>query len=293
MPNQDSANTPSPDSQEQSVSQAPVTPIAPQQNEMREESNSNSHKKESDATKLQRDIKIGEICLIVINFFLLVTTIVIAVIYSGQLTEMRKSTKAAQDAANAAESAADIAHESLISTQRAYVTFKEVKVEQTTRTQPSVLEQVGYNVALIWENSGTTPAPLAKQHFRISRLKGEPMGETFFKVNEKKQPTTTYIGPKATVQTGSVFARADVLPKLITPITIGTPTYIWGWIVYRDIFSFTKPHVTEVCSVLSEVRITPISPKINDYGFFFNRCEHHNCTDDNCEDYNQVIAESG
>src|ERR1700722_8075781 len=102
MPNEDSGNTPPNDPQSQSFPQSPVIPTTPQQNEMRKQAANDPHNKENETARLQRDIKIGEICLIAINFLLLVTTIIIAIIYSGQLKEMRKATKATQLAADAA-----------------------------------------------------------------------------------------------------------------------------------------------------------------------------------------------
>jgi hypothetical protein len=113
MPNENDSNTLSADSNRQSLPQPPVTPAAPQQDEMTEESSGNAEKEENPTTKLERDIRTGEIALIIINGLLLVTTIVIAIIYNGQLKEMRKATRASEKAATAAASAADTADKTL------------------------------------------------------------------------------------------------------------------------------------------------------------------------------------
>ena len=75
---------------------------------MRQEADDGTENEESPTAKLERDIKTGEIALIVINGLLLVTTIVIAVIYSGQLKQMRKATEASRKAADAAVQAMHI-----------------------------------------------------------------------------------------------------------------------------------------------------------------------------------------
>ena len=68
---------------------------------------------------LERDIKMGEICLIIINGLLLVTTIVIACIYYGQLQQMTKATKATEDAATAAKESADLTRQQIVTSQAA------------------------------------------------------------------------------------------------------------------------------------------------------------------------------
>src|ERR1700732_278032 len=68
---------------------------------------------ESATEKLERDIKTGEVWLIVINALLLITNIVIASIYYGQLGQMRKATEATQIAANAAKESAAAAKSSV------------------------------------------------------------------------------------------------------------------------------------------------------------------------------------
>lgn len=70
---------------------------------MREDSKCGTNEKENATVKLERDIKKGEIWLIGINGALLITTIVIACIYNGQLNQMRTATEAATKSANAAD----------------------------------------------------------------------------------------------------------------------------------------------------------------------------------------------
>ena len=69
------------------------------------EADQRSNQQESEPQHLLSTVKNGEFVLIVINGFLLLVTIIIAVIYSGQLDQMRVATQQATRAAVAAEDA--------------------------------------------------------------------------------------------------------------------------------------------------------------------------------------------
>jgi hypothetical protein len=103
MPDQSSGNTPSRESDSESLPESAIPPSAPEQYQMSNTAKQTSGSQLNETVKLERDIKKGEIALIVINALLLITTIVIARIYSGQLDEMRKATDAATKSANAAD----------------------------------------------------------------------------------------------------------------------------------------------------------------------------------------------
>jgi hypothetical protein len=62
--------------------------------------------------------------------------------------------------------------------------------------------------------------------------------------------------------------------------------YFFGWLVYRDIFQGTPTHVMEFCRVKERsVREgNPPQPHL-DWEF----CERHNCADEQCADYKEII----
>ena len=103
MPDQSSSNTPSRQPNDDSLSETVMPPFTPEQREMSNTTKQAPSNQLNATVKLERDIKKGEIALIVINALLLITTIVIARIYSGQLDEMRKATDAATKNADAAD----------------------------------------------------------------------------------------------------------------------------------------------------------------------------------------------
>lgn len=160
MPDQSSSAKPSGDSADHAFIETVTPPPTPEQNQMGEQPKPCPSKTLDPALSLERDIKKGEIALIIINALLLVTTIIIAKIYYGQLEEMRKATAASRDAANAAADAVREGEKSLQANidqfhldQRAWVgitdarsSFKEIG--DKLRVEPTIEIR----------NTGKTPA---------------------------------------------------------------------------------------------------------------------------------------
>jgi hypothetical protein len=123
MPNEYNSDAPSSDAKSQALSQSPVTPTAPEEGHIGAETKNASSDKENETVKeLEKDIKAGEGWLIRISAAAVILNAVIALIYYGQLKEMRKATRASVKASDAAASAADTAKESVHLSERAYVT---------------------------------------------------------------------------------------------------------------------------------------------------------------------------
>lgn len=138
MPDQNGGQDPAANSDTESQSQPPVSPPTPQQYKMGQPGEQSSRNTVDPSAKLERDIKIGEICLIAINLLLLITTIVIAKIYYGQLEEMRKATVAAQISAEASKKASDTAAATLMEIQKGSGDTHELAVQaknQADRTK--------------------------------------------------------------------------------------------------------------------------------------------------------------
>jgi Flp pilus assembly protein TadG len=99
MPNQNDSDTPSPNAEEQPLPQAPATPTAPQERKMSKKANGNSDDEDNVSKELAKEFRWVEFAQIASNLILAVVGIIALCIYNGQLKQMRKSTKAAQDAA--------------------------------------------------------------------------------------------------------------------------------------------------------------------------------------------------
>src|SRR5260370_9865805 len=78
-------------------------------------------------------------------------------IYNGQLTEMRKSTKAAQDAADAATTAANTAHDALVTSNRPWIGVEGVPVIQARLHATHNRNALEYGETITPTNSEPSP----------------------------------------------------------------------------------------------------------------------------------------
>jgi hypothetical protein len=121
MPNENDSNNPAADPQDQPLPQSPVAPAAPRQGEVGVNPNRRStDKQEGTVQKLEEDIRTGERWLVRIGAAGVIMNVIIALIYYGQLKEMRKATSASERAAIAAGSAANIADQTLKDQQQSF-----------------------------------------------------------------------------------------------------------------------------------------------------------------------------
>jgi hypothetical protein len=82
---------------------------------------------ENVSNELAREFRWVEFAQIISNAGLLIVGIVAVCIYTGQLTEMRRTTKAAQDSADAAKQAATVAQDQLELAERPWIKITDVK----------------------------------------------------------------------------------------------------------------------------------------------------------------------
>ena len=111
MPDEDSRNYPTSDAQVQPSAPTPALEATPQQNKVGSNPDSRSDSKKDKTVNLEEDIKRGERWLIGISATGVIINVIIALIYYGQLGQMRKATVAAT-------SAAKTAHDTLIEIQK-------------------------------------------------------------------------------------------------------------------------------------------------------------------------------
>ena len=207
----------------------------------------------------------------IVNWWLLVTTIMIAIIYGLQLRAMLESNKISRD--------------SLVSVQRAFMAFKQVNVDR--------FKQLGgvmtWQINATWENVGSTAATGLIQHTDAAQDIAAPEGDVFNGGSNQCQ-IVTYAGPKMPLSTSPVIKPDSFIPMLSNPKDVATWTghhYVWGWVSYRDIFPGTKRHVSEFCKELIRVR-TPPTPDSDTAVARFSDCPRHNCADEDCDDYKAI-----
>ena len=134
--------------------------------------------------------------------------------------------------------------------------------------------------------------------FRFGNLKEEPTEEQFASeegVNPTAMPPSV-IAPKQQPEVGPLIARETDLfgDALIHPtverlrqVIEGEHLFVWGWLAYRDVFPKTRVHLTEFCENLARITV-PDTPGVQPV-FDFKGCRKHNCVDEHCDDYQQML----
>jgi hypothetical protein len=193
-----------------------------------------------------------------------------------------------------------INRESVQAVQRAFVRWDSFSIRPHVRSGPKGEEQY-LDVLTNWENSGATPATEAIDYYRVDELPGEPDGEIFW--GDKGSPhNTNYLGPKGRLSHSikrplSFYTGARELGAITSTRELERKIFFWGWIVYRDVFPKTKPHLTEFCHqmVLIGHGITPGQktsfppPRWPDLSLQTQTCQEHNCVDQDCTDYTEIM----
>jgi hypothetical protein len=192
---------------------------------------------------------------------------------------------------NAMVQANRINGDALTSVQRAFITFRGIEYLRNFAISTNA-KNAGFSFASVWENTGATPAVNVLGYFSVDWVRE---GQQFaFLANRRAEFRKTVLGPKSTARSGGIYEPFGFWQ----PVTQETRLYFWGWELYRDVFSGTKVHLTEFCSDLVGVRHpTSKPPKQNDiskmdpnlvFTFEFGDCSMHNCSDEDCPDYNAL-----
>jgi len=144
---------------------------------MCEQRNANTTSEQNVGRELARKFRWVEFAQIASNVILAVVGIIALCIYSGQLTEMRKSSKAAQDAANAAESAATTAKDTLVDQknlfqieQRPYIVVADGSLQFLN--PPTASSPIKANIT--FKNIGKTPAFRMVWNIALLKFTAEP-----------------------------------------------------------------------------------------------------------------------
>jgi hypothetical protein len=159
----------------------------------------------------------------------------------------------------------------------------------------------GYEIGLNWNNSGNTPTRWA-----VIRANGQiwpgdlPAGFNFPLTQDR---TVTVLGPKA------VYGTTVTAPRnLWVQAWHGARFFVWGSVLYKDIFPKDPERLTEFCAEIYHITAgTPPQPpapqgtrailtpppatvNIEDpqtpiVGFQWKVCLEHSCYDGDCKDY--------
>lgn len=194
---------------------------------------------------------------------------------------------------------ADVARESLESVQRAFIVFDSIQTTSLERDMIAATKgetEYTSTFSARCENAGDTPAKGITQSLDGRILPNEPTEAQFS--NSGRTHRAYVVGPKAPYVFGNTFEHMAFFQSVIEQIrkqpNNKRGAFFWGWVTYRDIFPKTKIHLTEFCERIGSIA-TPTDKDGEAHperGFMlmFETCDHHNCTDEDCDDYASIVA---
>src|SRR6266852_163585 len=159
MTNDSDPNKPASDSEQHSPSKSESLTSTPEQGKVGTKTEKSANEQPTVAQEMRREFRRFEFGSLFINGALVVVVKYALCIYNGQLIGLRKSTKAAQDAAIAAKSAADTANATLQSSQKSFeIDQRPYLVSQTPEFAelPVANKEIYANETI--KNIGRTPA---------------------------------------------------------------------------------------------------------------------------------------
>lgn len=185
---------------------------------------------------------------------------------------------------------ANAANETSREGQRAFVSFSGI-TPLANLTDPTRATRLGLEVQVKWSNSGTTPAQDALGAASAQLWASELPDGFDFKDLPGVKGQTLAIGPKGE---GALSMQLPV--NLLASQRAGTSRlYVWGWAVYKDIFSDDPDRLNEFCTEVTHVAIpadkTMEDPNAN-VGWALAQCNRHNCYDEDCPDYSERVKEA-
>jgi hypothetical protein len=160
MPNENKSDDPPADAQAQPIPKTPITPFAPQQDEVGHKTDNAPRNKKDKAIELEQEIRSGERWLIGITGASVIMSVVIALIYYGQLCQMRKATEKAGISAEAAKSAADTASRALKFSDESFgKTLAQMKAQTTAQEAAFGLDERAWVEIEKIDKESATPTP--------------------------------------------------------------------------------------------------------------------------------------
>jgi len=194
----------------------------------------------------------------------------------------------------------DLSRQSLQSVQRAFASFERLGFDRKGQFTEPGKQKYFWVFEPHFTNTGSTPAIDVISHFDLAELPTGPPTEQQFIGNDQvfgsgimMQKGEGTIGYKI-VDDSFILNDWETAPTspIITKKIIRR-RFFWGWVFYRDVFPKTQPHLTEFCQELVGIQlIQPQTTKVGNkprFSLVFNSCPKHNCVDEYCEDYQNVL----
>ena len=174
--------------------------------------------------------------------------------------------------------------QALQTSQRAYLSFVGLgQPIPNTSAGGKVTQRL---VPMMWENSGTTPMVEGTAYFgHMKSLGGIPAG--FDYPGDHPEGVNFTVSPKGN-KSLDVVINTDELNEIQNKTN---RYFLYGTLVYRDVFQDSPIRVTEFCTEITFVMFTNgfQNPDFGDpkmgIGLKTGDCKEHNCYDNYCPDY--------
>jgi hypothetical protein len=187
---------------------------------------------------------------------------------------------------------ADRTDETARATQRAFITFAGTGGgPRLTDPKNPQGDAVAQRIVLNWLNTGNTPARNAVSRVSAQAWRSELPKGFDFPDTGKSEKMTLVLGPKETIG-----IPIDITIQDLRDTWHGeSRLYLWGWIVYNDIFPDSEHHLTQFCAEMQQLTIVKSNAtrvSVDDIGkpniplqWSTRPCPEHNCYDKDCKDY--------
>jgi hypothetical protein len=175
------------------------------------------------------------------TLFLMLFTGILALGMFYQLNLLIRSERISAEASRAARDSAETAKQSVIAVQRAFVFVTGVQPSRIVNLQDQ--QTVGWQFAVRWENSGSTPAINFNAHLNMSPFDGDiPAGFDFADIPPTDN-VSGFVPPK-----GSIGMQVQQPIAIIQSVIENKRRlFLWGWAEYDDTFGNTPRHRIEYC----------------------------------------------
>lgn len=169
-----------------------------------------------------------------------------------------------------------VTKDTLIINKRAFLYCKEVNIIPNTTKDGKIDPAKSNNIAILWVNSGETPARKVIISVNYCFRKGElPNDFSYPGMTGQEQPIMM-VSPKSEIT--SLFA----LPNSIFNNLEGNSLFIYGEVSYIDVFNVS--HKTQFCQKYVTTRFNMKEAASPDK-YMFSPCGKHDCCDDDCPKY--------
>jgi hypothetical protein len=176
-----------------------------------------------------------------------------------------------------------------IATQRAFITYAGSFFEKVAADPTNPKSSVsGYRIHVPMGNGGTTATRYSAYEMAIGAGDSDPSEETDFDALPQSERNIFIFGPRQLYDGQGAFIQMADLEAVAQN---RKHMFVWGWVVYRDVFNATPVRLSELCLTITnpiwtnsdhtklttEMRATTLP------------CKTHYCYDNDCRDYSKRI----